>query len=114
MIDIPASLRLSLTRTNVCLTDLGFHNPPSRDVEGVAQLMSMLPNCEAVVADRFLSITVYDSSLGQLKNLGISPPDIQDSSLLNPNHHHSWTLISILDSNPNGSKAASSPLDAPS
>jgi hypothetical protein len=57
------SLRLSLIRANAYLTDLALRKPPLRDVEVVAQLMSMLPNCEAVVADRFLSIPIHDSSL---------------------------------------------------
>jgi hypothetical protein len=58
-----ASLRLSLTRANAYLTDLALRKPPLSDAEGVAQLMSMLPYCEALVADRFLSIPLHDSSL---------------------------------------------------
>jgi hypothetical protein len=57
------SLRLSLSKANAYLTDLALRKPPLTDAEGVAQLMSMLPYCEVVVADRFLSIPLQNSSL---------------------------------------------------
>jgi len=63
-VDFAVGLRLSLTRANAYLTDLALRNPRLSDVDGVAQLMSMLPNCEAVVTDRFLSIPIHHSSLG--------------------------------------------------
>lgn len=60
---LAASLQLSLTKANGYLNDLALRRPPLTDAEAVTALVKLLPICEVVPNDRYLSLPLHDASL---------------------------------------------------
>ena len=60
---LAATLQLTLTKTNSYLTDLALRQPPLTDVDAIAELISLLSDCEAAAEDKHLSIPLHNAAL---------------------------------------------------
>jgi hypothetical protein len=62
-VNMAASLRISLTKSNAYLTDISLRNPIIEDKTALLEILKLLPTHEIITADLHLSIPINNVSL---------------------------------------------------
>ena len=62
-VNMAASLRISLTKSNAYLTDISLRNPIIEDKTALLEILKLLPTHEIITSDLHLSIPINNVSL---------------------------------------------------
>jgi len=62
-VNVAATLRLSLTKSNGYLTDISLRNPIIEDKTALLEILKLIPTNEIITADLHLSIPINNASL---------------------------------------------------